>query len=288
VAVYNSAGELVAMLAQGLGLYQEPTGLALQQAVISAGQADGLMLVGTGVQLSWSGVNAQGQLVDPGTYEVMAQIRDSFGKVDTLNTSITVLRAPGSTQVSIYNSAGELVRHWLLPASGDALPTRIVAPGSEDFVPGAAPLGLAWGAQSWDLVAWDGTDQQGLRVQSGVYTVQVLRSDGSGSTGNLSEQVMVIDPPAAGMGPVVVAPNPAGPGTRQVKLVAVLPAGVRELKAWVYDLAGERVAQLSQQSPGLLVWDLGGSANGVYIAVLQWLGPDQAFNIRKVKIALAR
>jgi len=38
----------------------------------------------------------------------------------------------------------------------------------------------------------------------------------------------------------------------------------------------------------LLAWDLGGAANGVYIAVLEWTGPDGTALWRHVKLAVAR
>jgi hypothetical protein len=209
---------------------------------------------------------------------------DADGVVTTLDASVTILRTAGTVTVSIFNSAGELVRRWVLADNGDGMPSQPIPGGVTAYAPGGDLLAIAWGSGAGDIVAWDGSGPGGQRVQSGSYMVQVQRDNG----GVEEQDLLVIDPPPRGTGKAMAYPNPAGKGASQVLISAPLAANGAQLKGWVYDLAGERVALLSAKGPGLLAWDLGGVANGVYIAVLQWTGADGSALWRHVKLAVAR
>jgi hypothetical protein len=282
--LFNSAGEQVAVLAQNMGLYAEPTGLSLSAATLLTGQLESIGLLGAGQSIAWYGQNGQGQPMEPGVYVISAQIVDSDGVVTTLSASVTILRTAGTVSVSIYNSAGEVVRRWVVADNGDGMPSQPLPGGVTSYAPGGDLLAIQWGSQPGDVVAWDGSGPGGQRVQSGSYMVQVQRDNG----GVEEEDLLVLDPPAGGTGKVIAYPNPAGKGAWQVLISAPAAAKGRALKGWVYDLAGERVAGLSVKAPGLLAWDLGGAANGVYVAVLEWTGPDGSALWRHAKLAVAR
>jgi hypothetical protein len=288
VRLFNSAGEQVAVLAQNLGLYTEPTGMTIQSPTLASGQMEVINLPGTGQSITWVGVNGQGQPLQSGVYVISAAIQNADGVVQTLSASVTILRAMGDVTVSIYNSAGEMVRRWTLPDNGDGMSRQPIPGGVTAYAPGGAPLAIQWGSQAGDLVAWDGSGGNGQRVQSGSYLVQVQRDDSQGRLESMEQDLLVINPRPGGAGKAMAVPNPAGRGTSQVLLIAAAASSGTGLKGWVYDLAGERVAGLSVKAPGVLCWEIASAANGVYVAVLEWTGPDGAAMLSRVKLAVSR
>ena len=109
--------------------------------------------------------------------------------------SNTPIPVPYAITVSIYNSAGEVVRR-VYDGSIAAIPGSLAItpiPGQ----PGALTIGLGatlgCGGQS---LAWDGNNDQGQAVIDGVYTIKVQIEDNYGRITTLNQQVFTSHPPA--------------------------------------------------------------------------------------------
>ena len=83
--------------------------------------------------ISWDVTNDTGQALDGGVYYVKAEYRDAFDRVTTLIEPVQVLNTEGQNTLMIFNSAGEVVRHWELNSDYDGVvdmtaPTGTFAP----------------------------------------------------------------------------------------------------------------------------------------------------------------
>jgi uncharacterized repeat protein (TIGR01451 family) len=267
--VFNSSGELVDVLAQGMPVFQQPTGMKALQAtfVPDTGGAGTFVLAGTAAILSWNGANSQGQLVASGTYQVLATLADSFGHTTDFYTALTVLRQDRTVKVEIYDSAGELVRHWQEPDQGAAGTSSINLSTTRMSSDGSLTIGWGGGAS----VVWDGTNDSGQAVQSGQYLVKVTRDTSVGQTEVYSQAVTLLASPHDLLGGATLQPNPALSTDGMVRvLLPAGPAGGIRVEAEVYDLAGERVVRLSNSAQaGEIDWNLDQTGPGVYLIFLK-------------------
>jgi flagellar hook assembly protein FlgD len=265
VKVYNSAGEVVAVLYENLGFYSAPTQLSVIQGTFSPDQnGQGILtLVGPGTVIVWDGTSSAGQTVQSGTYNVVVKMTDSFGKSVSWSAPLTVLRDDKNVQVEVFNSAGELV--WSSSqGSGTAgsigLSGRQLAPSSSS--PG---LKISYGSGPSDYVYWNGLNSQGQAVASGTYVVQVTQDTDSGKK-VYAQSVIVVQASSQVFDSAIPWPNPVDPASSSVIIqLSGMAAGT---EAWgdVYNLAGERVGSLARDPAGLR-WDFGSNlASGIYLA----------------------
>jgi hypothetical protein len=291
LGIYNSAGELVYWVAQNMDVDQSiaPQGLSVSGGALvpgMAGSAASLYLIGSGMSLNWNGANSNGQWVQSGTYIASMTVTDPYGKVSSYSSNITVLNQ-NSMSVSVYNSAGELVRHMSGP-----LPTQMTAPvfSTESFSPEAGGQLLISYNSGLSSLVWDGKNDQGKLVSGGMYLVKVELSLPGQLPELWAKSVEVLRAPGADiLAAAIVAPNPAS--LRDAKVLVSLGDlnSSARVRADIYDLAGEHVASAdNSDEPGRIVWDLGNGryAPGTYFIVLQVEGAKQFRRV--LKLALTR
>jgi flagellar hook assembly protein FlgD len=269
IEVYNSAGELVATIAQDLACYVQPDGMqAVKQAFLPDSEDQGtFLLVGPNLVEGWDGKNTNGQMVSSGAYVVQAQVTDPFGKVKVMSTTLTVVRQDREVKVEVYNSAGELVKHFDQPVSGTGSSTGISL--DKTHLTEGQSLNINYGLGS---IPWDGRNDSGQMVQSGEYLVKVTRSTGMGQTEVFSQSVTVVNGVSNSLSTALVAPNPAQLSDGKVSIYLDLSlSGPIQVQAFIYDLAGELLAQFSNQGhPNSLEWKLTGhEASGIYLVRLE-------------------
>ncbi len=290
--VYNSAGERVRLLFDGVA-EKVPTSLGQDSSALAAGAPGagqtldlGGQVSGTG-SLTWEGGNDSGQPVESGSYYFKAEYADPFGATVTLIRPVSVTKATGQAEISIFNSAGELVAVQDLAS---------IAPGSVDFQADKAAFahsGLAGpstvvnfsfsGGGAW---AWDGRNALGNLVESGTYTVRLITTAPGGAKTVVQRQISVLK---SGQGLHDPAPrlgaSPLKPGQPAFLFYSPL-SGARAL-ARVYNAAGELIAQASDAaSQGRIPLSLGQVAPGIYMVAFElWEGaaPSQR---RLLKLAV--
>jgi hypothetical protein len=287
--VYNSAGELVAVLANGLNIPASFSGLgAPAQALVpdldGAGAALGLR--GTDLEMAWDGKSGAGQRVDSGTYTALAEVMDEFGRVTAYSVNFGVLRLPVGLKVSVFNSAGELVFQALkaAPAAADlaepAFSTDLLLLGE-----GQPKLEITY-QRGPERASWDGRNSQGRQVAAGLYMVEVELSQAGRAPVVVSKQVQVLraldaDPLAAAF----AAPNPAGPTDRRMVIFLGGDNPGLEVRAQFFNLAGERLAGGDNRGHAATIeWPLVSVAPGTYFAVLETQGERTQRKVIKMAV----
>jgi len=284
IKVYNSAGEVVAVLATNLSVSSYPSGVVTQAGgafIPDIGQVGTFTLQGLSMTLAWDGTNSSGQFVSSGAYTISVITTDQYGRVTTLSTVEQVLRQPVGYLVQIYNNAGELVREWDLRDGNWRL--ALQGNGTVDQG-GIALMALPSGAE----LIWDGTSALGQPVSQGVYILKVERDDGSGQTVS-TRQVMLLRRGAPAVRRPYAAPNPvpAGASAVVIFLGSLNPEG--SVRAELYSLSGSLVANAALESAGSeLRLPLGHAAAGIYIASVEWVSGNAVLERRLVKVAVLR
>jgi hypothetical protein len=269
VTLYNSAGERVKTLFNGSVQYIS-TSMDLSAPLVLSGAAPvSLNLAGAAWQgvggMAWDGDNDSGQFVSSGAYYFKIEFTDPVGGVTALIRPVQVLNGLGQHRLEVYNSAGELVATQAL--SGTALATGSMTLDSEAMVAGQRlDVTLKQGANEvpW---AWDGRNNQGVLVDSGSYTLQLVQTWPDGRREVQSKGFVVLKAPLTVLpcGEFKAVPNPVRAG--QPVTVLYDPAPGLWLRARLYNAAGELVGSLSQDA-GQGSAPLGDSrlASGVYVA----------------------
>jgi hypothetical protein len=285
--VFNSAGELVTTLATDMAVFAQPTGMRGSDPsfVPDLGGVGTFVISGSEVPSSWDGKSQSGQVVQSGAYEVLATITDSFGHETSFNTTLTVIRQDTTVKVEIYNSAGELVKHFAEQANGQAATSQIGPLSSK--MTSETELSINWGGNSPEK--WDGTNDSGQLVQSGQYLVKVTRNTSTGQTEVFSQSVTLLETPRELLDGVTIQPNPAQTTDGMVRILVPSVSNQTKVQAEVYNLAGEKVAQLTNQTQGQEIdWVLNQASPGIYLIRLKAQDSSGHQQIKTLKAALVR
>jgi flagellar hook assembly protein FlgD len=296
VAVYNSAGERVRLLYDG-GAQSVPTQVDLPQSVIFSGlssaslQLGGALLTDGSGSLSWNGLNDGGQAVGAGAYYFKLEFHDPFGATTSFVKGVQVLQPTGTDQVSIFNSAGEMV--WSASLSNTAQTSGLslsqdVLLLDEDPVTGATiqPLGISLSGST--VATWDGRDIHGGLVASGNYMVEVVSQ--RAGTGSVVETKSLLVMDAGTQHPDVapiVGPNPwRGTGPLRVDYH---PYPGAHGSCVLYNLAGERLAGSSDlMATGTLWLQWNGYASGIYLLDFRQQRGPATLARRSLKLAVVK
>ncbi len=267
-----------------------PTGLiaSTNVALPDEGLGAAILFQGSGYTFNWDGTSDAGSKVSSGNYHFQVTINDSFGGQATLNTSVAVLRTPNTVMISIFNSAGELVRRFQpASATGGSVARTDLASFSPDPT-NNIKVRLTYGEGTGDYVLWDGTNASGALVASGTYQVLVTREAPGGKRSSASISVSVLQSNAAPLAEVVAAPNPVV-HSDFVDLIApnLGPGGWMIARA--YNAAGEKVAQADGASSRLrLSWSGKKLAGGIYLLHLQAQDQNGRIATKILKVALVQ
>jgi hypothetical protein len=288
IKVYNGAGELVAVLETSLGLFTLPSNITVIDGVFDPdlGGKGTLQMDGPGTTVAWNGKASGGGMVASGSYFVVTQVQDSFGKLSTWTTPLTVLRTPSGAEVEVYNSAGELVWHASKAvSSGGAMQV------SDTHLVAGAPAGIkiSFGSGPADYVVWNGTNGAGAQVSQGNYLVKITQRSGSGAVSTYSQGVVVLRDNAEAFESVLAAPNPArGP---QPELRVSFQGAAPGQEAWgeVYNMAGERVGALRGDTTAGLAWRVPLElADGVFLLRAGAISPQGRKSSKILKVVILR
>lgn len=291
--VFNSAGELVGVAVDRQGSFSMPTSLRAEGSAFTPdGGGLGLVeAVGTGMVLGWNGRNSAGQYVNSGAYTLVLETKDPFGVSTTFSATLSVIRAPQSLQVSIFNSAGERVRQFssTAPAPATALPPRLSSPGFVPKAEGGADLSIRYGSAPGDAVIWDGRNDQGTRVASGTYLITITTQRGNAKSAWDQDVVLMSLQDGGPLVGAFAAPNPASGTGTWVHLPAATPG--QAVHARAFNLAGECVAELSSDDanrPMLWPFGDGSPASGVYLLALDCRDAQGLLRRQILKVAVTR
>jgi len=284
--VFNSAGEVVAVLVSGLPVWNEAAGGLIAGTLdpdtgppVAVASYPGLPPV------TWNGLNSSGQMVSGGSYQLQASIADQWGNVTVYAVTLQVIRTPQGVDIDVFNSAGEQVRDLSTAGSPAGaqfqLSSGVLVEGSSS---GAVKLGLADGS----TLAWDGTNDQGRLVAPGIYYVQALQWIAPGQALQLeSKAVQVLAGKRVNpLAQAIVGPQPCPTG--QTLSLRWPPVPGARLVWRFYQLDGEMAAQGDLDAGlGRAALPTGAAADGIYLLDLDLVDPGSVPQHRLFKVAVA-
>jgi len=301
VGVYNEAGELVKTIL--ITQFSEP----VENVVLSAsnqittlhGTGSAVTIYSNGYEIGvWDGSNANGDPVANGEYYMKVDNIDRMGVVRNVTQEVVVSRNLMRETVLIYNESGEVVRHLYAyvddPGAktvvGATMSSGVIAPSNDSA--GGSPRELTITLSDGVTMVWDGRNDSGSFVGNGQYFVEVHSVDGSGGESTLTEKVAVIGgDEGKGMGEVKAVPNVLTTATGNRVTTFKWDGNVSAtLRARVYTMAGELVGSVEGAAgANEAVWDAGGRASGIYLAVVEMVGDKGGILARQtVKVLVVR
>jgi hypothetical protein len=293
VGIYNSAGELVRTLYNGQAQFASPQFSPSASAFIPGSSPLALQFLGqfpgSNSQLSWNGLNNQGQDVIPGIYTIKVQDTDPYGKIQVFTQAVNVLPSEPAASLVVYNSAGEAVAHLSLAAYPQAVTvfsltqTAFAVSGGS---PAAVPITLQGDQGASYTMTWVPQNDLGSTLSSGVYTIRLVQwSDGRQVVE--SKQITLLNAPGNDGG-ATLAPNPVQGGSPRVTLSYGTDSPGSQASARLYNLAGELVLNAAATGPGKLEFNVGSLAGGIYVVCFELRDGNALLRRQRIKLAILR
>jgi uncharacterized repeat protein (TIGR01451 family) len=308
IDVYNSAGELVkniinTAITQAVGPVLLLTGDieggsfnpgAGKLKVRLPGINTSGNLTGPYTDFYWDGTSDSGQDVTPGIYYIKVSTKDTYEHTATVIKEIELLRAQAYVKVSVYNSAGELIR----VIKNTDMPQGVAILDVEDVSKIGKPgENVAVNYGSALPIVWDGKNSGGAAVTSGVYeiVVDVMNVDGIKNT--VSKSITVLNESSgAAISGEKAYPNPViiDASSQEKITFSWITAFTGTLTVRIYNMNGEAVKSInSPLTAGSAIWDLRTQSNrtvssGVYTAVLQSKTDGGQNSVKIIKFAVLR
>ena len=294
IGVYNEAGELIKVLKS----FRSPTKIddfTLSSTVFdSTGNPIKISYQGQDIG-QWDGTNANGQTVANGEYYIKMDSTDAYGVTQTVTKPVAVQVSQETVNVTIYNSAGEVVRQFtpdqvrqLVAGQGAALAAVDYQVGqvrlsATTLMPSYADPSNSLGSvsllfPSGGSMTWDGRNNDGVIVQNGTYYIELTSKKGSDTQQTVILAVNVLHGDLDASNRIVMAPNPVNLA-QTGQAVFMIGNGGGPLDATtvkIYTVAGELIQTLYNEpgNPGRVLWNLRGGTSrvvtsGTYIAVVE-------------------
>ncbi|MBP7793270.1 MAG: hypothetical protein KA120_09465 [Candidatus Goldbacteria bacterium] len=245
----------------------------------------------------WDATNAQSQEVGGGVYYVKIDTKDVYGHITTIIKDITVMRVEEYVELNIYNSAGEIIRSIRKEkkTSGGAVTLNELG-GKLIFTKEGEEQLIKYGNNIGDYIYWDGKNQGGEIVSSGIYEVQViLKNVESGIVSEASKTVTVLREGKVYIGELKAVPNPYVKGSGGIIRFEWTLQGAETgtVTIRIYNVAGELIKRLEGYlAAGAINWDLktedgNDATRGIYIAVMEAKNSEGYKDRKIIKFAIA-
>jgi len=274
IVVYNSAGEIVKDLAY-LGAYTFDIDYAIENSTFSPDDGGKAIIKFTdGRIVEWDGTNQQFKKVENGVYYIKVDIKDSYGYNHAIVKDVTVLTNSIKAQLKIFNSAGEVVK--IIPVDGisqfGSNEIKVIYPESQKpFAPGEDGDTYAIINYMDKEIKWDGTNDFGLIVANGIYTIQLVQVDENAYKTIAETQITVLHNGYEIINNIRIIPNPVDMRKNSVLIFKFDITRDTKVNVKVYNLAGELIrAFWNAEGVGEIRWNLTEGvkvSSGMYVVV---------------------
>ena len=239
----------------------------------------------------WNTQSQDGQYVSNGVYLVRVEELDAYGSPTIKTISLTVLNVDEYVELSIFNSAGELVKNVKEPLS--SLPSDVsLGTQSTVNVGSGSDVVFKYGPDPADYIAWDGKNFAGQTVTNGTYEITLAIKTREGLAYNLSKTVTVLNEGSALVSGFKVYPNPYSAEFGGVMKYAWVATQSGTARLSIYNVKGEKVRTLyARLESGSADWDLlttsgDRAAGGYYVTMLEAVSGSGQMQRLKVKSAV--
>jgi flagellar hook assembly protein FlgD len=308
LAVYNSAGELVKVLAT-FNLGTAISGFTVENPDITTDSQKAEFFWGHVSLGTWDATTSTGQKVTNGTYYIKIDNIDTYGATTTVTHQVTVFIGRNTIQIAVYNEAGEVVKHFtqaevqnLVAGEAGTLQmedfdlTGAVISTDTLFIPGGIPLDSNPGVNitlgSGRSFNWDGRGDNGIYLKSGSYYVVISSDMENQPDQQIVKMIHVRNNGEENIEAVVLAPNPVFLSQTQKALFFVRSATRKTtgVEIRIYTVAGELIKTLvsDPSNPLQVTWDLAHSniASGTYIGVVFLKFQDHVIGRKILKVQI--
>ena len=254
---------------------------------------------GTGTLFNWNSITDANQTAGSGIYYIKFEQLDQYGHTNVVIKEISMMSVQQYVEVSIFNSAGELVRtiRDYKDVSNTSISLKVGNNNTGMVVieKGSNNINITYGTGLTDYVSWNGLNDQGIAVSSGNYEVQVNLVTNEGKQTVASKTIIVLSENSKYMGDVGIWPNPyvaKASVTKQVKFVWNPGTEDGWMNVTVYTIAGEKVRSFNAAlQSGSLTWDLKTNdnslvGNGYYVVVYESQNTSGRLDRKTLKMAI--
>jgi len=251
-------------------------------------------LGGIEIKFAWDGSNDNGQALTNGLYYIKISVKDEYGHLETTNREVQLIRSEEYVRINIFNTAGELVRRI---EERKATAGRISLGIEDVMIIGKDNPGVLINYADGASIMWDGKNNEGKMVSSGVYEIQVEVKTGDGFKTEASKSVTILnDSGNDSLGEVKAYPNPyyVIPELNIPMTITWANAGPGKVRVKIYNVAGELVKEFkADRAAGSLMWDAksaGGASisSGVYIIYIEGQKDSGEKEVKKLKVVVFR
>ncbi len=242
----------------------------------------------------WDGKNNSGQETGNGVYYIKFTIQDKYGHTDVIIKDITLLKKEQYVLLSIYNTAGELVRR----IEKDNPETEILKLNIPDFLyitseTSAVEINYAEGK----VIKWDGLNSKGEKIANGIYEIQVELKTEQGYKIIASKTISIISEKIKKiLGDIKIYPDPCYVLAEGNKMVKIKWTEVNKgrVNVKIYNIKGEMIRKIdSDLETGFLLWDMKTSsgaqvASGIYIVIVEGKLENGEREIKKAKLTIVK
>ena len=308
IEAYNSAGEKVKIITRSFITGEMTAAIIMTGGVENTvfNPSAGLLTIrlpgvnapgfpgGTFADFTWDGTTDSGQNISPGIYYIKMTAVDTYGHASTIVREVELYRSGEFVKLSVFNSAGELVR----VIKSQNMPAGSVSLEVDDVTkigrPGEAVAILYGGTLP---IVWDGKNSEGRTVDSGVYELMLESVNEAGIKQMAAKSITVFNQKTNdAISSEKIYPNPCvitGISVLNVRAQwYASAAGLMTIR--IYNIHGEQIRSLNAPlTAGFADWDLKTSAGspaagGIYVVVMTAKTDAGQISVKTLKLAVIK
>lgn len=293
IAAYNSAGEVVKLIGEcntnrSMSEALFYSGGVYDSEILNFGTLFEILLPGVqsegsgavpALAFSWDASNEQGQFVGNGNYYIVISEYDPYGHKKTITKQLFVGMGEEYIELSLYNTAGELVARmtdYSMNWSGATLNLGETEPYYLKAGGGGVPVRFTDNPS--DVFYWDGKSAHGNAPASGIYEMKI-KIGKHGEIFEASRSVTIITEEEKFIDRLAVYPSPFEIKERGLEIRWYAPDGQSlpqgRTEIYIYNTAGELIKKArAKLDEGKFTWNVvqekpSGIAPGVYVCIIK-------------------
>jgi len=239
----------------------------------------------------WDGTNDNGQEIKNGKYYIKITTRDKYGHTEVKVKDLTVVKTEEYVRLSIYNTAGEVVRRIEKEKARDVRIDLSV----EDviYIGEGKKIEIEYGNGAY--MEWDGKNSEGRLVDSGIYELQIEVKTKEGYSVMATKTVTILKGKEDNiLGDVKICPNPFDNKRGSTIRIEWTNIEKGEVNIKIYNIAGELIKKISgKKEKGSVSWNITTPegkkvTSGIYLVIIEGKDTQGRVKIIDKKLVIIR